>query len=381
MKNILYIASYSGLSGANQSLVTLIKHLQQKDIKPYVILPKSGPIEDLLIENKIPYKIIRLFNWITYPERKHSIKEKTIWKIKHFFNFLQNRQIRKIIKDEKIDLIHINTITANWGAELALKNKIPLVWHVRELLEEGINRVFRNEQKACNLINKSTKIITVSDSVKEYYKDRFISSKMVTIYNGIESSNYIQVKNCIFSREKVILSLVGRIVRGKGHIDAIKALYLLRQKGINNWILQLVGDGDESYIQDLKKEIFSLNLENYIVFLGFRKDVHNIWKKTDIALICSKAEAFGRVTVEAMMGGAFVIGANTAGTKELLKDGYGFLYEQGNYQSLAEEIEKALLDTRKIADIAKKSQINALTKYTSKNNANRIIEVYKNILD
>ena len=51
----------------------------------------------------------------------------------------------------------------------------------------------------------------------------------------------------------------------------------------------------------------------------------------DIALVASCSEAFGRVTVEAMLAGMLVIGADVAGTSELICDGVnGILYEDDN---------------------------------------------------
>ena len=47
----------------------------------------------------------------------------------------------------------------------------------------------------------------------------------------------------------------------------------------------------------------------------------------DILLMCSRCEGFGRVTVEAMQRGIPVIGLNTGGTSELVKDGFnGYLF-------------------------------------------------------
>ena len=59
--------------------------------------------------------------------------------------------------------------------------------------------------------------------------------------------------------------------------------------------------------------------------------------------VCSRAEAFGRVTVEAMKCGVPVIGARAAGTAELIKDGQtGLLYQPGNVGDLADTIEKLI---------------------------------------
>ena len=56
--------------------------------------------------------------------------------------------------------------------------------------------------------------------------------------------------------------------------------------------------------------------------------------------MCSRSEAFGRVTVEYLRRGRPVIGTRSGGTPELVEDGVtGFLYEPGDCTALAHRIE------------------------------------------
>jgi glycosyltransferase involved in cell wall biosynthesis len=63
--------------------------------------------------------------------------------------------------------------------------------------------------------------------------------------------------------------------------------------------------------------------------------------KADVVLMCSRWEAFGRATVEAMLAGKPVIGtANSGGTAELIQDGItGLLYKAGDHDELANKIQ------------------------------------------
>lgn len=87
-----------------------------------------------------------------------------------------------------------------------------------------------------------------------------------------------------------------------------------------------------------------------------------------------------RVTVEAMMGGCVVIGANTGGTIELIEDSKtGYLYESGNVDSLMEKI-IYVLENKKIAnDIAKSGQAYMLSNMTAEKNADAIYDVYRTL--
>ena len=64
---------------------------------------------------------------------------------------------------------------------------------------------------------------------------------------------------------------------------------------------------------------------------------HKIY--ADVVLMCSRREAFGRVTVEGMKLGKPVIGTRSGGTPEIVQEGEtGFLYAPGDAQELAAKI-------------------------------------------
>jgi len=376
---VLFIATYEGMSGASHSLVRLVKHLEEEGVKSIVIIPKSGPLEKKLKNENIKYKVVRLFNWVTPINKKSSFKERLTWIIKNYINVIQEYKLARIIRFESIDILHINAITANWGFKAAKKTKTPVVWHIREFLEEDLNKTFRNSKKSLLQLNQANCVIAISNSVKKKYVNLINKPKLIKVYNGIDV-NKLQYNTSKLNKTETILTLVGRIVSSKGHLDAIYALSEVI-KNHNNIKLRFVGsEGDELFVNKLKTEIQSLGISNYVEFLGHVDDVSSIWRETDIALVCSKAEAFGRVTVEAMMSGALLIGANTEGTAEIISNEYGLLYEQGNYKDLALKINDALNDKERMNEIVIKAQKYAISNFTSKNNAELIHEIYINLI-
>jgi len=70
---------------------------------------------------------------------------------------------------------------------------------------------------------------------------------------------------------------------------------------------------------------------------------HYSW--ADLVVVCSRDEAFGRVTVEAMKAGKPVIGARSGGTAELIREGEnGLLYTPGEVAELAGAIRRVAHD-------------------------------------
>ena len=140
-----------------------------------------------------------------------------------------------------------------------------------------------------------------------------------------------------------------------------------------------------SYTDDIYNEYYdlakNLNVENQIEFLGQVDDIKRLYKDTDVFCMCSKCEAFGRVTVEAMISGKLVIGSASGGTPEILGNGeYGLLFEANNYKELANKIEYALNHKNEMRELALKGSKHAVEAFDAELNAEKIYKLYNYIL-
>lgn len=101
----------------------------------------------------------------------------------------------------------------------------------------------------------------------------------------------------------------------------------------------------------------------------------------DVELVCSKSEAFGRVTIEAMMSMNPVIASNTGANTELIKEDYnGLLYNYGNYVDLANKIEVLIQNPDLLEKYGKNGYKFALENFTAEINAKNIEMVYKELI-
>jgi glycosyltransferase involved in cell wall biosynthesis len=131
---------------------------------------------------------------------------------------------------------------------------------------------------------------------------------------------------------------------GKRQEDAVRAVSLLTQRGLDVQ-LTLLGGAIPDYGIFLRELVETLGLEKRVEFVAFTPEPFAHVASADLALMCSRAEAFGRVTVEAMKCGTPVVGANSAGTAELIQDGRtGFLYRPGDVGDLAAKVETLYRD-------------------------------------
>ena len=106
---------------------------------------------------------------------------------------------------------------------------------------------------------------------------------------------------------------------------------------------------------------------------GYCKQIKDKMIESDILLMNSRSEGFGRVTVEGMLGGLLVIGRNSAGTAEIIQDGRtGLLFNTD--EELEQLLQKVLNDPKSYCGIACQGQTWAVSTFGCKNVAKKFMD-------
>ncbi len=162
---------------------------------------------------------------------------------------------------------------------------------------------------------------------------------MKMIYNGIHINKDYKKEGT--SNPIVNFCIVGLLTYNKNQLEVIEASKLLIERGISNFCLNIIGEGDQDYTNNIKAIVNQNGMEQYVKLWGYRNDVDVILNNMHVGIVPSKKEAFGRVTIEYMAKWMPVIGANTGGTKELIVNNMnGYLYELGSAKDLADKTQK-----------------------------------------
>lgn len=371
--DILFFASdNNSSSGAFLCMLDINIELKKKGISSAVILPEYGNGEEILIEKQIDYVYIPSSHWAKLIGKELPTEEQIDKE-----NFLSIKEIENFIVQHQVKIVHNNTIYTYVGAVAALNKNIPYVWHIREnIIDQGFT--FINSQKSIQLINQAKKIIAVSKFITSCYQG--LNPLMLSVcYDGVNINEYYKKKS-LFSKKKLVIIQVGVIAPIKNQEELIKAAYIIKNKKIN-FLIQFIGSGEKTYIEYLHKLIKLYQLEHEIIFCGRLDNVNPFYQNADIAVICSKSESFGRITIEAQLSGCLVIGSNTGATPELIKDKEtGFLYKYGNSEDLAEKIIYVAENSKISQDIALNGQRQAYNLYSKERNAEEIIKLYQEIL-
>lgn len=374
--NILFVSHETTLGGATLSMLGIIDELIKENQISVLVRKTDGPLIKELAKRNVNVIYCKYYSWLI-PQKKDGIKGK-ISNLLHRtacgMNYIQALRSGKIIKGLNLDIIHTNTSVVNIGGILSELYNIPHIWHIREFGAEDfdLSFVFSNKYSYRFIEKYSDKVICVSDVLREKYVQYIDSNKVLRIYNGIcFPENYH--RNYKIGNICNIL-LAGRLSEAKGQYEAMKAIAYLNRQGIKNICLHMAGDGN---IGKYMNYAVRLNISEQVKFYGQIDYLDELRRKMDIEIVCSRKEAFGRVTVEAMSHGLPIIGADTGGTKEIISDGInGLLYEQGKPENLAEKIKYLILNTDYRAKIGKEAKRNVRSRYSVEENARKIYKCY-----
>lgn len=367
---VIFIVNDSGVYGANLSLINMIRSFDFTDC--LVLVPAKGPLLSLLEQMSISYLIIPFrYNSAIYD---NNLLTCFLYAVRFCYYWILNKysyfRILKVVNGKKVHFIHTNDNRVSIGFEVSKGTGIKHIWHMREFLDLDYNmRPFKSFEKLCEDFNVSDSVICVSEAVKKHFH---IQNKNVqVIYNAVESIHNLH--NTKVKKERYFL-FCGSLSEKKGVFDAIYSFSKML-KG-QNLQLYIAGTGPTYIVKKIEAIIQQENLQGKVVLLGYRTDSKELMRKAIALLMCSKHEAFGRVTAEAMLSDCLVIGRNSGGTSELIEHGItGFLFNTND--ELAKYMEKVLeMDT---TDIRNKAKEKAIHSFTEEVYAERLKNVYESL--
>jgi len=206
---------------------------------------------------------------------------------------------KKLIISNQYDIVHVHGSSTLMTIELKIAKKcgVPIrIAHSRnttcdrkyvEPILKGIFNKSYNSALACGqeagkwlFGSKNFTIFHIGKDLKKYSYDSVIRKKVRLKYN---------IGN------KISFGHVGLFVDQKNHTFLIDVFSEIHKKR-NDTVLFLMGDG--LLIQDIRKKVKSLNLEDSVFFLGSVKNVHEIIQGMDIMLFPSKFEGLPNVVIE-----------------------------------------------------------------------------------
>jgi len=362
---IVFISNSGSIGGAQKCLLDLIECLPER-YHPIVLIPRKGKFELELINKNIEYKVINFRGW-WFSKFRIKLVERLI------NNFLSLIIVLRYLNNRQIKLVYSNTLYSPFGAFLAKLLKTSHIWHIHEFTHLNYIQKFDFGKKlSLRLVDKlSNAVICPSNVSKNDISNYINSNKIFVVNNGIDLNKNL-IKNEFNNKYPLKLIIIGSIIDFKGHLDAILLLNRLISNNIET-ILFILGAGDNNYINKLKDVAKYNRVQDYIQWVGFKENVCDIIKESDILLVCSKHETFGLTILEAMNNYCPVISTRNGGSEEIIIDGYnGLLYNSEDIDSLYKCVLK-LQDINCFNSIRENGFNTIIEKYQKRKFGNNII--------
>ncbi len=254
--------------------------------------------------------------------------------------------LKKIIEDERPDILHLRSRVPAWVAYLALKMIEPEKRPSVVTTFHGFHSV--NPYSA--IMASGEIVIAVSRIISEHISECYGTKRNIRIVpRGVDVSCFSadavseERKNAVRKQWQIddshspLIMLPARFTRLKGQELFIKALSELKDKP---WTAVFVGDHHENphYVSELVSLASSYGIKDRMIFGGFVSDMPAALSICDVAVSSSvRPEAFGRTAVEAMAMERPVVVPRIGGFEETVLDGItGLLYRPGDSSCLSE---------------------------------------------
>ena len=256
--------------------------------------------KNITVFGNTDYKKIFPIKYINIKTTKNILSSQTKGYVKKFINIEKNNK-------SSIIEIHNRPTYVKILSSKFKKKIISLYFHNDPLSMDGSESI--EDRKF--LLKTCYKIIFNSNWSKKRFLEgmegKFVNSdKLSVFYQSADRGNLSLLKN-----KKKWITFVGKLNKAKGYDIFCKAIKDVLNKN-PSWQAQIIGDE--------KREKIKLNHKNANL-LGFKKhrDVIDIFKKSSIAVVCSRwEEPFGRTSLEASANGCAVIITNRGGLPETI---------------------------------------------------------------
>ena len=343
MKRILYLHAGAEMYGADKVLLELIKGLNPQEFEAHIILPNDGVLVEALRQvgaqvSVLDYPILR---------RKHFNPKGILEYLKSYRRYSQ--KIAQYVRENGIDLVHNNTTAVLEGIYLKRKVKLPLIWHVHEIIVKP--------KAISDFINflmgrYADTIVTVSNAVANHVKQsRYVKDDQIqVIYNGVDNAVYHEIDASAvcdqfgIAQDALVIGIVGRVNAWKGQGYFLKAVTPILQANPKA-VAFLAGsafEGEEWRVDELEKAISDSPVAGQIKRIDYYNKTTELYNMFDIFVLPStNPDPLPTVVLEAMACGKPVVSYRHGGVCEMVKEGENGLLATPNQPA---ELTKAIQD-------------------------------------
>ncbi|HRO62615.1 glycosyltransferase [Thermomonas sp.] len=249
-----------------------------------------------------------------------------------------------------------------WGRYAGLLAQVPHLVHVEHNTRERYTSWRRAQTRW--LARRTDRIVGCSEGVRQALLAMGMPpERTLAIPNGINLAPFVDADAHPFAARTPGIVMVARFSRQKDHASLLRALALLRQRGLRV-PLQLPGGGKALHRAPLEKLAAQLGITEQVQFPGIVNDVPQRLLSHQICVLSTHYEGMPLALLEGMAAGCAVIGSAVPGVRDVFADGEeGLLVPESDPEALANALERLLRHPQDAARIAAKGRQAAFSRY------------------
>jgi L-malate glycosyltransferase len=272
------------------------------------------------------------------------------------------RRIWKMVRDERIDIVHTFFHTSDlWTAPLAKLAGVRFLISSRR--DMGILRQRKHLFGYRLMRSLFDQVQTVSESVRRYTidVDGVDPSRVVTIYNGVKEEDPTPVSaaeaaavraSAGIEPNQILVSTVANLRHVKGLDTLVRAAAIVAARAPEVRFLVAGSFGvspvDVAYSNGVLRLAAELGVDRVIQFLGGTQHVRPLLEASDVFALPSRSEGLSNALLEAMHSGLPCVATLVGGNPEVVDGGVtGFLVPSDDPEALADRIVDLARDRQK----------------------------------
>ena len=269
----------------------------------------------------------------------------------------------RVCRDFRPDVLVAHGFSEHlWGRYAGLLARVPHLVHVEHNTRERYT-AWRLAQ-ARWLARRSARIVGCSEGVRLRLLEMGMPpERTIAIPNGIRLEPFADAGAHPFAQRIPGIVMVARFSKQKDHATLLRAVALLRERGLQPPLL-FAGGGKAMHRKPLEQLAAELGLAEQAQFLGVHRNVPGLLMQHQLAVLSTHYEGMPLALIEGMAAGCAVVGSDVPGVREVISDGVdGRLVAESDPIALADALEALLRDPALAARLAAAARATAIERH------------------
>lgn len=365
---ILQVSSAEEYGGGERHVTDLASALNQRGHDVHLAVRSQSPLRSAL-------EGTRSLTWHVLPFRNAIDLSSVIG-------------LKRIIRDHRIEIVHAHVARDYPVAGLTAK-----LTHTPFVVTRHHFNPLKGARAYAWTFGNMNRVIAVSQSVAasltRELPSRFVD-RIVVIPNWINLEQG-PPGDREAAREKLSITrpfavgIAGKITPSKGHSIFLEAAErLVKSEGHRDIDFIIAGECErrhEGYERELREQIVSAGIDDYVKFVGFVPGLDRLFTAFDVVVAPSADEGFSLVVAEAMASGCAVVAADRGGLSELIEDGVsGILVRSLDAGAFASAISTLLGDPQRRVAVGAAARCSVTARFSREAAIDQIEALYRSLI-